>query len=163
MPSPEERYQFVEDLLSEEEFLDRIKEERERYNGLLNDDALALKIVSEYGRNQDSISKIRDLKPKEEATIQGKIIDLGRLRTFTTKRGRKGSVRNIRIDDGTGSVKVVFWNEETKRVEDEMDIGTEIKVIHGYTQDRGYGLQVSAGKWGEIIVRDESDEIGEND
>lgn len=162
MPSAEECYRLVEDLLSEEEFFDKIEKEHERYHGFLNDNVLALKIVSDHGRNQGSITDIGDLKPKEEATIHGRIIDLGRLNTFTTKKGREGKVRNIRIDDGTGTVKVVFWNEETERVDDEMDVGTEIKVIHGYAQDKGYGLQVSAGKWGEIIVIDGNEER-END
>ncbi len=149
MDSIEEYYQKVEDIYSIEEFEDHIEDKRKKYDDFLDDEALAYMVVAEHGRNTDAMDHIRDIEPGEEATIKGEIVDLGQLRTFDSKNG-EGRVRNVRIDDGTGSIKVVFWNEETERVMD-FEIGMKLKVINGYVQDRGYGLQISPGKWGEVI------------
>lgn len=149
MDSIKENYEKVEDIYSLEEFKEHIEKKRKKYDDFLDEEALAYIIVAEQGRNTEAVDHIKDIEPGDEATVKGEIVDLGQLRTFNSKNG-DGKVRNVRIDDGAGSVKVVFWNEETERVED-FEIGMKLKVINGYVQDRGYGLQISSGKWGEVI------------
>jgi len=147
----DEFYQLVSDLYSEDEFKKEIERKKKEFDHFFDEETLAHLIVAEEGRNESAIYDIVEVKPGDEATIQGKIIDLGSLRTFQNDKG-EGRVRNVRIDDGTGTIKVVFWNEDTERVEEEFDVGEEIKVINGYVQDRGYGKQISGGKWGEIRI-----------
>ncbi len=149
MDSITEYYEKVDDIYSLEEFENLLEKKRNKYDDFLDEEALAYMIIAEHGRNKDAIDEINDIEPGDEATIKGEIVDLGQLHTFNSKNG-EGKVRNVRIDDGTGSVKVVFWNEETERVED-FEFGSKLKVINGYVQDRGYGLQISPGKWGEVI------------
>ena len=149
MDSIKEYYEKVEDIYSLEEFKEYIEKKRKTYDDFLDEEALAYIIVAEQGRNTEAVDHIKDIEPGDEATVKGEIVDLGQLRTFNSKNG-DGKVRNVRIDDGTGSVKVVFWNEKTERVED-FEIGMKLKVINGYVQDKGYGLQISSGKWGEVI------------
>lgn len=150
METMEGYYELVEDIYSWDEFLERIEEIDHETDGLFEKPTIAHMIVAEHGRNTSSVSKIGELKAGQEATITGKIVDLGSLKTFSSKRG-DGKVRNVRIDDGTGSVKIVLWNEETDLV-DDMILGQTLRVINGYVQDRGYGMQVSKGKWGEVVL-----------
>ncbi|MFW6195881.1 MAG: OB-fold nucleic acid binding domain-containing protein [Thermoplasmatota archaeon] len=149
MDSIEDYYRKVEDIFSLQEFEDLIEEKKKKYEDFLDQEALAHIIIAEHGRNNDALDDIKDIEAGDETTIKGEIVDLGQLRTFNSKNG-EGKVRNVRIDDGTGSVKIVFWNEETERVK-KFEIGMELKVINGYVQDKGYGLQISPGKWGEVI------------
>ncbi len=158
MASLEEYYELVDDIYDEEEFMDEVRRRKEEeFNGLFTEEIVARLIAAEDGRSEASIEKdISELEAGDSATVLGEVIDLGELRTFDSG-GNKGRVRNIRIDDGTGSVKVTLWNEETERVGTEINLGSKIKVINGYVQDRGYGLQISGGRWGEIKVEGTKD------
>ncbi len=149
----EDLYGKLSDLYSKEEFYQEIEKRKEEFNDLLDEEALAYLIVAEEDRNEEALDDIESVGPGDECTVEGEVVDLGVLRTFENKNGQ-GRVRNVRIDDGTGSIKVVFWNEETDRIEDEFETGTVIRVANGYVQDRGYGKQISAGKWGEVKVID---------
>ncbi len=147
----DELYRNVSDIYSRDEFERLIDEKKERYAGFFNEKAIAKLIVTEEGRNESVIDDIQDVEPGDTYTLEGEIIDLGKLHTFEKDDG-EGRVRNVRIDDGTGTIKVVFWDEETERVDEEFDIGTRLRVINGHVQDKGYGKQISGGKWGEVKV-----------
>ncbi len=151
MPTVDELYEMVSDLYTREEFDQEIDEKREEFHGFFDEEALAYLIVAEENRNEEAVDDIESVRPGDECTVEGKIVDLGTLRTFENDNGQ-GKVRNVRIDDGTGSIKVVFWNEETDRIEEEFKTGEIIRVASGYVQDRGYGKQISTGRWGEVKV-----------
>lgn len=154
MPEIEELHEMVDDMCSLEEFKELIIEQQEEYDDLFDMETVGMMLVSERGRYDSMIKDICDLKNGEEATVSGDVIDLGKLRTFN-RNGRTGKVRNVRIDDGTASVKIVLWDEETERVGNDIEHGSSIKVINGFVQDKGYGLQIQPGKWGEIKVEDD--------
>ncbi|MBS3816134.1 MAG: hypothetical protein KGY76_01060 [Candidatus Thermoplasmatota archaeon] len=154
MSRVKELYQLVSDIYSEDEFEETLEEKRDEFDGYFDDEALAHIIVAEEGRNEEAIDDIKDVEVGEECTVEGEIIDLGTLRTFENEDG-EGKVRNVRIDDGTGTIKVVFWNEETEMVKEEFELGTKIRVINGYVQDKGYGKQLTTGRGGEIEVMEE--------
>ena len=154
MPDIEELHEMVDDIYSLEEFKDIILELQEEYDDLLDMETVGTMLVSKKGRYDSMIKDINELKNGDEATISAKVVDLGRLRTFNRKNGNSGKVRNVRLDDGTSSVKLVLWDEETELVGDKIQQGSSIKVINGYVQDKGYGLQIQPGKWGEIRVED---------
>lgn len=45
--------------------------------------------------------------------LEATVVDVGRVRTFTRKRGGDGCLRRVRLSDGTGEVDLVLWGEET--------------------------------------------------
>ncbi len=155
MSTIDEFYERVSDLYSRDEFKEKIQEKKDKFDHFFDKETLAHMVVAEKGRNESAIRDIGEIEAGEEATVQGEIIDLGSLRTFQNDDG-EGKVRNVRIDDGTGTIKVVFWDEETERVEEDFELGLELRVVNGYVQDKGYGKQISAGKWGEIRLIEES-------
>lgn len=147
----DEYYEKVQDIYSREEFDSLIDEKKEEYNHLFDEEALAMMIVAEEGRNESAVKEIGEIEPGDGATITGEVIDTGTLRTFKKGNG-EGRVRNVRLDDGTGTVKLVLWDEDTDLVGDTIELGGQLRVINGYVQDKGYGLQIQAGKWGEVKV-----------
>ncbi|MFO8109897.1 MAG: OB-fold nucleic acid binding domain-containing protein [Thermoplasmata archaeon] len=130
MDTVEEYYELVDDIYHKEEFLEKIEETYQESAGLFNKVTIAHMIAAEHGRDTSSVAKIGELESGREATVVGGIVNLGTLRTFQSKRG-EGKVRNVRIDDGSGSIKLVLWNEETDMVKD-MKIGQTLKVINGW-------------------------------
>ncbi len=149
MSEIEELYKDVDDIYTRDEFEQTIEKRREEYNGLFTDEVIAKLLLAEEDRYEVSQHDIEELEAGQEATVEGRIIDLGSVRTFSKKNGQ-GKVRNVRIDDGTGSLKVVFWGDKAEEVDERFETGDEIKVINGYVQDKGYGLQISGGKWGTV-------------
>jgi len=149
-------HEKVQDIYSKDEFDDLIENKKEKYDDLFDEEALAMMIVAEEGRNESAVKDIDEISPGDDATITGEVIDTGTLRTFQ-KSGGEGRVRNVRIDDGTGTVKLVLWDDDTDLVGDIIELGTDLRVINGFVQDKGYGLQIQAGKWGEVKVEGEND------
>lgn len=156
MPTVDELYSKVSDIFEEGEFREEIEGRSEHYNGLFDDETIARLILAEEGRDENYRTDIADLEPGKEASISGEVVDLGDLRTFDRDNG-EGKVRNVRIDDGTGSIKLVLWDDKTDLVGDEIELGSQIQIFNGYIQDKGYGLQVQPGKWGEMKVDEKSE------
>ena len=133
MTFKDDLYERVDDIYSEDEFLQKVESREKEYGGLLSKEVIAHLIVAEEGRNEEGTKDIAELEPGDEATIEGKVVDLGKLRKFD-KNGKEGKVRNVRIDDGTGSIKLVLWDEETEMVGNDIDLNENIEVINGYIQ-----------------------------
>ncbi len=142
-------YHFVEDLMSYERFLYEIKSRREKYGNLLNDEAIAYLIVDELGRNPGNKMKITDLYDGINATVEATIKKIGEV-----EKRKDGALRILRIDiyDDTGECQLILWNEEIEKVGKALKEGIKIKIINGFVRDNMYGLQISLGRWGMIMI-----------
>jgi replication factor A1 len=49
-------------------------------------------------------------------SLEGKIIQISPKREFTRKDGEFGSVRSLTLLDSTGTIRITFWNEDTKKL-----------------------------------------------
>ncbi len=142
-------YHLVEDLMSYERFLYEIKSRREKYGNLLNDEAIAYLIVDELGRNPGNKMKITDLYDGINATVEATIKKIGEV-----EKRKDGALRILRIDiyDDTGECQLILWNEEIEKVGKALKEGIKIKIINGFVRDNMYGLQISLGRWGMIMI-----------
>ena len=60
------------------------------------------------------ILKIKDITSGlNSITLLGKVVNTNSIRTFQ-KGTRQGRVANILLGDETGTVRVVFWNDQVK-------------------------------------------------
>jgi ssDNA-binding replication factor A large subunit len=82
-------------------------------------------------------NKINTLEIGDTADIQGVIVVADPTRVFDRKDGTKGQVRNIRIQDGTGEIRMALWDEKA-----DIEIGpgdkilcTDILVKEGWQED----------------------------
>ena len=77
---------------------------------------------------QAGITQIGVLKVNDEhVVIQGEIVVVNRITTFPKTAGGEGRVRNIQVDDGTGSVAVPLWDDQIEQYSD-LYKGDVIKV-----------------------------------
>ncbi|MBU3902155.1 MAG: hypothetical protein KKE04_02170 [Candidatus Thermoplasmatota archaeon] len=146
-----EYYELVKDLISHDDFEKEIKKRFDEYNHLLNEDAVALLIVDEMGRNVEHVSTIRELKDAEEVTVYVAVTKIFEPRVFE-KNGRKGKVVNLEIKDETGECRLVLWDRDVKLVEKGIiKENTVLKVVNGYIKKIGGGFEINVGKWGTVI------------
>ncbi len=144
----ESLYSLVSDLLSFERFKYEIEKRKEKYGGLLDDDAIAYMIVDELGRNPGNKMKIGDLYDGINVTVEATVEKVGAVETR-----KNGKLRIMRVDiaDETGKCQLVLWNEEIDEIGVNLREGMKIKIINGYVRENIYGLQISLGRWGIII------------
>lgn len=152
MPSREELYERVRDLLGREDFEARIRGEMEAWGGLLEQDAAALLVLDELGRNEVAFRRVTDLYEGGEALLDVKVDRVEQVREFTRKDGTVGRVVNLMVSDPSGSCRLVLWDEEVGLVlSGKIESGSRLKVIDGYVRRGRYGLEVSTGQWGAIL------------
>ncbi|NYT00758.1 MAG: replication factor A [Methanocellales archaeon] len=81
----------------------------------------------------DHITKIADIGINEPYNVIGIVTEVGDKREFTKGNGSAGKVANIRISDDTDGIQVVLWGDNADLV-DQINIGTQIKIIDGYAK-----------------------------
>jgi len=149
-----ELFELVSDLKTKKDFEKEIKSRGKQYDGLVDGDTIALLLVDELGRNKHSITKITELEPDKDYTVVGRVVSISDAKTFKRKNGTAGKVINLEIADDTGTCRLVLWNDDIDHIKNkEIQIGTTVKVINGYTK-RGYtgGLEINLGRWGLLDV-----------
>ena len=76
------------------------------------------------------ISSVVDDGP---VNVMGTIASITPLRSFNKKNGSSGSVLNLELYDGTGSIRITLWDDHAKTAA-EFAIGDQLKIINGYSK-----------------------------
>jgi replication factor A1 len=101
---------------------------------------------------KENLCKIGDIiegnVDKNNITVIGRVYRAFDITEFERENGI-GKVRNIIIEDETGRIRLVLWDENA-----ELDIkeGDIVKVVHGYIRERGESIELNIGRFGRIIV-----------
>lgn len=161
-----ERYEKVKDQISEEEFLARMEEfrQRESHNPFMDDDGLADMVVGELVTEEveviseqpefafKSISELE--KGSKDATVSGRVISISNPRSFKTRKGQSGEVCNVELKDNTGEMRAVFWTQNIKLLKN-VNEGNIIQ-IKGVDIKEGYsGLEANLRPRSTVIHLDE--------
>ena len=89
-----------------------------------------------------------------DVTLRGKVLDTDPIRTFDRDDGSEGRVANVALGDETGRIRVTLWDERADRAE-EVDVGTNVEVVDGYTRERDGDLELHVGSRGDVQEIDE--------
>jgi replication factor A1 len=102
-------YALVDDLISREEFDQRVAEKEKETGGLLDTHTAAMLVVGELGRSH---VKIRDITRKATiCSFFGKVIGAEPLREFTRADGSPGILAKVTLADETGQIVALLWDE----------------------------------------------------
>jgi len=99
---------------------------------------------------------IADLEIDEVVDIGGGVIETDPKRTFDRDDGSEGQVRNVRIKDDTGEIRVALWGDKADRDVDLADrvVFTDVEIQDGWQDD----LEASANWRSTVTVLDEGAE-----
>jgi replication factor A1 len=119
-------YALVDDLISREEFEQRVEAKIDECGDLVDEPTAAMMVIGELGRAH---VRIRDLSGKSSLfSFFGKVLDKTDPKVFDRPDGEKGAVATLLLGDATGSVRVVLWDERAGAA-DEIAPGEVLEVI----------------------------------
>ncbi|MHA1412942.1 MAG: aegerolysin family protein [Promethearchaeota archaeon] len=79
---------------------------------------------------KEELIKIDKINIKSRSvSIKGQIINKYPIREFKRKDGQDGKVLSLNVMDDTGMIRVVFWNEDTEKV-DNLSVG-DVAIFNG--------------------------------
>lgn len=123
---------------------------REEFGGLVDDPTIR-RLVLDEGGIKVTTKKIADIKDREEVTVVVKVVKINPLRTFNKRTGGQGRVRNLDIEDDSGSCRLTLWDDDVDLPESsEVQVGTQLNLVDCYSKQSDFGLDLSKGKKGKI-------------
>jgi replication factor A1 len=72
--------------------------------------------------------------------MSGKVVERGEVREIETREGRRAKVSNVKIEDGTGRIRVSLWDKHAETV-DTLRLGDIVKLV---------GVRVRKGFAGDL-------------
>ncbi len=94
--------------------------------------------------------KISELQPNSPATLAARVMSKYEIREFNSN-GRSGKVANALINDGTGTARLVLWNEKTDLLS-KFNEGDVIKIENGYAKSGLKGIEISINDRAKITI-----------
>jgi replication factor A1 len=123
---------------------------REEFGGLV-DDATIRRLVLDDGVMKITTKKISDLKDREEVSVVVKVNKINDVRNFNKRTGGQGRVRNLDVEDDSGTCRLTLWDDDVDLPENmSISVGTELSLTDCFTKQTDYGLDISKGKNGKI-------------
>jgi replication factor A1 len=145
--------------VSRGKILERLEREKKRTGGFISEETLLRMIAAELGVEVSgteastlSLSLVNLIPSLNDVTVTGRVVAVFSAKTF--EGNRSGKLASLLIADGSGILRVVFWDDKTDLVESgEMKVGKIIRVSHGYTREsRGGRVELHVGDKGEVEI-----------
>ncbi len=90
---------------------------------------------------------IRDLKPgMRRVNIKVKIVDTAMVQHVTTGRGVEHEIQELKVEDKTGSITLVLWDDKIAQFE----TGDFLQIKNGFVTSFKGDWRINVGKYSEI-------------
>jgi replication factor A1 len=96
--------------------------------------------------------KISEIKPGMNGlNIVGKVLDIGKMRTFTRKDGTTGKVTNVTLGDDTGKIRLTLWDGKADAL--GFNVGDTVEITNAYARENTFSNQteLNLGSGGGIV------------
>lgn len=96
--------------------------------------------------------KIGEIKPGMSGLdVVGRVIDVGKTRTFVRKDGSTGKVANVTIGDDTGKIRVALWDEKAEAF--DFKVGDAVEITNAYARENTFSnrAELNLGSAGRIV------------
>ena len=130
----------------------RLESLRLETGGLLDDHALLALVADEEGVAETPFTTLDGLREGGPVFTRCRVEAVGPTREFQGSGGA-GRLRKLLVSDGTRSVNLTLWGEETGLVE-RLGIapGALVRVLSGTFKETRYGPEIQVGRTGFIVV-----------
>ncbi len=146
--------------------VDKLVEKKKlEMKGLVSDEGAAYIVANDLGikfvpENSSELLPLESVVPGlKKLSIAGRVTNVFPVRSFESK-GRKGSVANFVVNDGSASVKIVLWNEMASLLEN-ISVGDIIAVRDGYSKQGMRGVEVHLSNRSRLAVNPDGVEMPE--
>ncbi len=159
---------IIEDTgLSKKEIQTLVEEKKEELKGLISDEGALFVIAKELGvevtgENQDLLNEIEltvsDITLNmKNIVLVGRIKDIFNTNSFNKSNGEVGYVGAFKLNDNTGDIRIVLWDDQVDVFKDERFEKNEIvKILNGNAKQGRYGgIEIHIGRFSKIILAPE--------
>ncbi|PIN73515.1 hypothetical protein COV20_04805 [Candidatus Woesearchaeota archaeon CG10_big_fil_rev_8_21_14_0_10_45_16] len=148
--------------ISAEELETKIKDKINELSGLISEDGAAHIIANELGVDMTPPDKgklkIKEIYAGMKGVITvGKVVQKYEVREFA-KGESTGKVGSLLIGDETGTIRVVFWNDQVSQLQDinEDDI---ILVNNAYARENRNNRELHLGERGSVDINPKGEKV----
>lgn len=145
--------------ITREAVLERLRTEKSKTGGLIEEAPLLRFIAAEYGveilagtvfDRELSISRL--VPDLNDVVVSGRVVAVYPVKTFEGKRS--GKYASLMVVDGGGIIRVMLWNDKAGLVESsELKTGVLARFSHGYTrEDRAGKVELHVGEKSVVEV-----------
>ena len=147
--------------VTREAILQMLKEKREGAGRLLTDEGAAHMVASDLGVSVTNPSSfktslnVRDLIiGASDVSVSGRVALAYPSQSFQRRDGAQGRVGKFILEDETGSVMIVLWDEKAELLDqNRVAPGISIRVNHGYVRAGLDGRpEVNVGRRGSLVT-----------
>jgi ssDNA-binding replication factor A large subunit len=145
--------------IAREVVLERLRVEKNKAGGLIEEATLLRLIAAEYGVKilagtvYDRELSIRHLVPDlNDVAVSGRVVAVYPVRTFEGKKS--GKYASVMIADKDRVLRVMLWNDKADLVgSGELKVGLVVRFSHGYTREDRYGkVELHVGEKSRVEV-----------
>ncbi|MEK6969864.1 MAG: OB-fold nucleic acid binding domain-containing protein [Nanoarchaeota archaeon] len=156
IPLPEIKEKIIASgKIDAEELEAKIRAKINDLSGLISEEGAAHIIANEFGIGLINLNKSK-LKIKEiyagmrNLSTVGKVVQKFDVREFS-KGDRLGKVCSLVLGDETGTIRVVFWNDQVDLLK-KVDKGDILQITEAYVRENNDKIEIHLGNSGEIKV-----------
>jgi len=164
IPLPEIKEKLIQSgKITPRELDERIKKKINDLSGLISEEGAASIIANELGVNLYSTSQNK-LKIKEvyagmrDVSTLGKVVKKFEQREFT-KGESKGKVCSVILGDETGTIRVVFWNEQVDMLA-KVNVDDILLIKDAYVRENNNDREIHLGNRGEMVINPAGQTVG---
>jgi len=93
-------------------------------------------------------TNIRDLKPgMSRVDLDVKVAEVSEPREIVAGGGRR-RIRELRVEDETGSMTLVLWDEKSLQ---NVRVGDHLRIRNGFVTSYKGDWRINVGRYGEVI------------
>lgn len=152
--------------LEEEDVRDKLEEKMEEFEGLVSEEGAVHLVAKEHGvqiaEQGDGELKVENIVPEmRKVKIKARVVDIGDINTFERDEDEEeGKVQNLVLGDGTGTIRVTLWDEQTE-IAEKIDEDDVIEISGAYSVEDNQGnAELRLGDEVQVKMAEDHD-IGE--
>lgn len=143
--------------MSNKDILNAVNKKHSEMNGLITKEGAVYLIAKDMDiqlpETHRSDIQIRNVTiGMKNINVIGRIFRISKITEFKKSNGNPGRVTNIFIGDVTGYVRIPFWDEQVKLIEDHiLNLGDVVQITNAFAKENNFGeIELSLGKFGGV-------------
>jgi replication factor A1 len=165
MTDIESIYNKLNNVISKEDFLQRVQEKVESMGGLCDEPMAAMLVANELGFSdvgRDSVKVENITADSGQINFVAKVVSVFETKEFTRNDGTIGRVGNIIVGDETGKIRLTLWDNMADLIKAGKIVAGQTLQISGYAKQGYSGVEINVGNNGVLAESEEEIDVAAN-